>query len=74
MVILDLTQGISASLLKAGLSAASSGRFKQDLGRVGRCGTVISSVLISVWFPGTMLACFLTQTRCWRKLKTLISE
>ena len=74
MVILDHTHSISDPILKASLRAASSRCFEKDLRRAGRCRTVIPSVLVSVQFLGTMLACFLMQARCWLKLKTLISE
>lgn len=74
MVILDQTQGISDPILKASLRAASGRCFEKDLRRAGRCRTVIPSALVSVWFLGTMLACFLTQARCWLEPKTLLSE
>lgn len=74
MVILDQTQGISDPILKASLRAASSRSSEKDLRRVGRRGTVVPSALVSAWFLGTMLACFLMQARCWLKRKTLISE
>lgn len=74
MVILYPAQDTSEPILKASLRALRSRCFEKDLRRVGRPSTVIPSMLVSVWFLGNTLACFLTQATCWLKQQTLISE
>lgn len=61
MAIQDQTQGTSDPILKATLRAASR-HCEKDLVRVGRCRTVISFALVSICFPGIMLACFPVET------------